>query len=37
MQGGYSLRYQRSLLPDSQKIEFDQHIGVSEFRLSCPE
>ncbi|WP_160117070.1 hypothetical protein [Acinetobacter chinensis] len=31
MQGGYSLRYQRSPLPGSQKIEFDQHVGVSEF------
>ncbi|AYO53310.1 DUF2314 domain-containing protein [Acinetobacter wuhouensis] len=31
MKGGYSLRYQRSLLLEDDKAEFDQHIGLSRF------
>ena len=31
MQGGYSLRYQRSQLSDDKKDEFDQHIGISKY------
>ena len=31
MLGGYSLRYQRSILSDEGKAEFDQRVGVSKF------
>ena len=31
MRGGYSLRYQRSLLLEEDKAEFDQRIGLSRF------
>ena len=31
MKGGYSLRYQRSLLLEDDQAEFDQRIGLSRF------
>jgi uncharacterized protein YegJ (DUF2314 family) len=30
--GGYSLRYQRSKLADDQKGNFDEHVGVKEYK-----
>jgi uncharacterized protein YegJ (DUF2314 family) len=32
LHGGFSLRYQRSLLPEGQRAEFDQHIGVLRYQ-----
>lgn len=29
--GGFSLRYNRARLSDSDKLDFDQHIGVTEY------
>lgn len=29
--GGYSLRYSRSKMSDSEKLEFDRHIGVENY------
>ena len=31
LHGGFSLRYQRSLLPPEKHAWYDQHIGVSEY------
>lgn len=31
MKGGYSLRYQRSLLLEAEKTDFDQRVGISRF------
>lgn len=31
LHGGFSLRYQRSLLPREKHAWYDQHIGVSEY------
>ena len=31
MRGGYSLRYQRELLPKSQRRQFDRYIGVERW------
>lgn len=29
--GGFSLRYHRDRLSDAEKVDFDQHIGVTEY------
>ncbi len=31
LHGGFSLRYQRELLPPEKRLEFDAHIGVTEY------
>lgn len=31
LQGGFSLRYQRSKLPPERRAWFDQHVGVSQY------
>nr|WP_275891184.1 DUF2314 domain-containing protein [Acinetobacter ursingii] len=31
MEGGYSLKYQRSLLPENKWREFDEKIGIKGF------
>lgn len=31
LHGGFSLRYQRSLLPEEKRAEFDRHIGVVRY------
>ena len=31
LHGGFSLRYQRSLLPEDRRAWFDEHIGVTRF------
>lgn len=31
LHGGFSLRYQRQQLPESERAEFDEYIGVTEY------
>lgn len=31
LHGGYSLRYQRNLLPEHKRSRFDEHIGVTRY------
>ena len=31
LHGGYSIRYQRSRLPDDEYPAFDEHIGVTKY------
>jgi len=31
MHGGFSLRYQRELLSDAERLAFDEHVGVTEY------
>ncbi len=31
LSGGYSLRYQCSLMPDDKKAEYDNHVGVKSY------
>ncbi|HYW14238.1 MAG TPA: DUF2314 domain-containing protein [Longimicrobium sp.] len=31
LHGGFSLRYQRALLPEEKRAEFDRHIGVLRY------
>lgn len=31
LHGGFSLRYQRSLLPEDKRAEFDRHIGALRY------
>ena len=30
--GGFSIRYQRSKLPEEEKRSFDEHVGVKEYK-----
>lgn len=32
LSGGYSLRYQRQQLPEDQRAEYDEYIGVTHYR-----
>ena len=31
LHGGFSIRYQRSRLPESERSAYDAHIGVTEY------